>query len=490
MRGRRAVRESNVSDATTLSLSDLDSRDAPGDKGVLGLVIAWSAAQPERVGEVASFPEGAPLRVLGRGEASNGRAPVVFRQERPGEAADGPPLEGAGISRDQLRVGARADVLLLQQKGRCPVFVRGEAVERTAVAPGETILLKGQLLLLCVRRPATMAGGDFPRDRRGPFGAPDALGIVGESPASWRLREQLAFAASTSAHVLLLGASGTGKELAARGVHALSSRARRPFVSRNAATFPSELVDAELFGNRKGYPNPGSPERAGLIGEADGGTLFLDEIGDLPEQLQPHLLRVLDRAGEYQRLGDDRSRAADFRLVAATHREATALRSDLLARFTVRVALPPLAERREDVPLIVRHILERAAADSGGAVNRYRDERGHFRLDPALVEHLIHRDTPVNVRDLEELVWRAVASSGGDRLRLTAAFAEAAATPSGRGSAPSPEAAPPSADEIRACVERHGGNLAAAARALGLSSRFALYRLLKTHGIALDSLRR
>jgi two-component system nitrogen regulation response regulator GlnG/two-component system response regulator HydG len=477
-----------VSDTTTISLSEPHSRDASEDRSVLGLVIAWSAAQPERIGEVASFPDGAPLRPLGRGRASGGRVNVVFRRERPGEACDGPPLEGPGISREQLGVGARAGVLLVEQRGRCPVLVRGEPIERTAVAPGETILLKGQLLLVCVRRPLAMPGGDFPRERRGPFGGPDSLGLVGESPASWRLREQLTFAAATREHVLLVGASGTGKELAARGIHALSSRAQRPFVARNAATFPSELIDAELFGNRKGYPNPGSPERAGIIGEADGGTLFLDEIGELPEPLQPHLLRVLDRGGEYQRLGDDRPRTADLRLVAATNRDTSALRRDLLARFTLRVELPPLAERREDVPLIVRHLLERAAADSSAAVNRYRDERGRFRIDAALIEHLMGGDTPANVRDLDELVWRAIASSGGDRLRLTPAVTESAAPPD-RAGAPSREAKPPSAEEIRACVEQHRGNLAAAARALRLPSRYALYRLLKNHGIELKSLR-
>src|SRR5262249_4513267 len=151
------------------------------------------------------------------------------------------------------------------------------------------------------------------------FGAPDPHGILGESPAAWALREHLSLAAHSGQHILLLGQSGTGKELAARAIHALSPRRDKPFIARNAATFPEGLVDAELFGTAKGYPNAGSPERPGLIAEADGGTLFLDEIGELPAHLSSHLLRVLDRGGEYQRLGESRVRRSDLRVVAATN---------------------------------------------------------------------------------------------------------------------------------------------------------------------------
>ena len=117
---------------------------------------------------------------------------------------------------------------------------------------------------------------------------------------------------------MLLGETGTGKELAARAVHRFSTRADRPLVARNAATMPAGLIDAELFGNARNYPNPGMAERPGLVGQADGGFLFLDEIGELPSELQAHLLRVLDAGGEYQRLGESRVRRSDFRLLAAT----------------------------------------------------------------------------------------------------------------------------------------------------------------------------
>src|SRR5262249_39430583 len=144
-----------------------------------------------------------------------------------------------------------------------------------------------------------------------PFGEPDADGLVGESPAMWALRGAIAAAARRDLHALVLGPSGTGKELVARAIHARSARSGRPLVARNAATIPESLMDAELFGNVRSYPNPGTPERAGLIGQAHRSTLFLDEIAELPVSLQAHLLRVLDE-GDYQRLGEATARKSDF----------------------------------------------------------------------------------------------------------------------------------------------------------------------------------
>src|SRR4029077_9274313 len=127
--------------------------------------------------------------------------------------------------------------------------------------------------------------------------------------------------------VVIAGQSGSGKELVAQAIHALSGRADRRLVSRSAATLPEALIDAELFGNAKNYPNPGMVERSGLIGEAHGSTLFLDELGELPHAAQAHLLRVLD-GGEYQRLGEAQARVSDFRLVVATNRILSSLKPD------------------------------------------------------------------------------------------------------------------------------------------------------------------
>ncbi|HRE89765.1 MAG TPA: sigma 54-interacting transcriptional regulator, partial [Myxococcota bacterium] len=195
--------------------------------------------------------------------------------------------------------------------------------------------MRNALLLVAVRRPEhgkTRAFSVPPFD----FGTPDPYGMVGESQAIWALREELAVTARAGMHVLIHGPSGAGKELAARAIHGMSSRAHRPLIARNAATFTESLIDAELFGNIRNFPNVGTPERPGLIGEADRSSLFLDEIGELPSHMQAHLLRVIDRDGEYTRLGESKPRKADIRLIAATNRPVESLKHDFAARLTTR----------------------------------------------------------------------------------------------------------------------------------------------------------
>ncbi len=174
-------------------------------------------------------------------------------------------------------------------------------------------MLQDTLVFLVLRRPVFSANDARARaTSRSRSARPTRTASSGRARPSGGCATTLAFAAQSSHHVLVQGDSGSGKELAARAIHALSSRQRGPFVTRNAATLPEGLVDAELFGTVRGYPHAGSPERRGVIGEADGGTLFLDEIGELRHDLQAHLLRVLDHGGEYQRLGDARTRRSTF----------------------------------------------------------------------------------------------------------------------------------------------------------------------------------
>jgi len=367
----------------------------------------------------------------------------------------------------------------------------GEDVTRAMVLPGDIVLLKGQVMFQCVARPRALpATHDYDPADAGAFGRVDRLGLVGESPVLWELRDQLAFAAKAGTHALVTGESGTGKELAARAIHVRSPRASARFVSRNAATIPAGLVDAELFGNIKSYPNPGTPERLGLIGEATGGTLFLDEIGELPTDLQAHLLRVLD-GGEYHRLGESSPRRADVRLIGATNRDPTELKHDLLPRLAMRVEMPPLSERREDIPLLVRFLLDRAAEKSPDAVERFRSARGDFDIDPRLVEALLGAPLAGNVRDLDAALWAAMAESKSGTIRLPRekkittpepAVARAHTVPPG----PRPE---PTEAEVRAVIAARGGNLLRAASDLGLPSRYSLYRLLKKLGVALDDVR-
>jgi DNA-binding NtrC family response regulator len=474
--------------------------DSPGE-AIPALMIAWSATEPARAGEVALVERENAGYVFGRGEPDKGASAMrlSFCRQRPGASERTAPIESPSISREQLRVARKGRRLRVDRIGRCPLIFRGEKVDHAVLSPGDTLLLKGQLLLLCTERPRVQPPlRDFPADMLRGFGEPDALGLLGEGPAMGRLRESIAFHAKAGAHALVLGPSGAGKELAARALHRLSSRAEGPFIARSAATLPPGLVDAELFGNVKNYPNPGMPERPGLVGAASGGTLFLDEIGELPASLHANLLRVLDGDGEYHRLGDARSLRANLRLVAATNRAPEALKHDLLARLPLRLLVPGLDERRDDVPLLVRHLLRRALEKTPELVERFAGEDGEVRAGSGLVDHLIHRPYTTHVRELEGALWRAMAQSREARVELPEdmaaeilAAASEAAAPEAPNVAPAPRLPreEPTADAIRARVAEHGGNLVQAAKALGLPSRYALYRLLRKHGIDAGDLR-
>jgi transcriptional regulator with PAS, ATPase and Fis domain len=471
----------SVKDQTTISLANdaLAALDAAESTLVPALVIAWCLDEPHRVGEVALFAERAE-HALGRGDG-DGEKRVRFFRQRPGRLQRTESLSGLALSRRQLTVRRANSGLDVARVGRCALLVNGAVVDKATVSAGDTIYLRGQLLLHCTQRLTSLPRTSyFEEDEFPPFGEPDHFGLLGESTAVWQLRERLAFVAAAGKHVLLHGESGAGKELAARAVHGLSPRAAKPFVARNAATLPAGLIDAELFGNAKNYPNPGMAERAGLIGEAHGGTLFLDEIAELPEEQQAHLLRVLDADGEYQRLGDSTVRRSAFTLVGATNRDLGTLKHDVLARLALRVELPNLDARREDIPLLVRHLLILAAKKSPRIAERFvvtgQDGRAGPRADPALLEHLLSRNYDTNVRELDAVLWRAIAGSSGDTVLLTDELR--------RESRPPPRSEP-TADELRSALRTAKGSVTAAAQALGLS-RFALYRLLKKHQIATE----
>jgi DNA-binding NtrC family response regulator len=491
---------------TTASLADPSRAGARGEDEVLALVIAWSAEEPLRVGEIALLLE-RETSFLGRADEDGARDRLRFVRQRPGQASRPASIEGRAISRKQLVFTPVADGSFeVERVGRCPLYVNGKPEDHATISAGDTLLLERQLLVYVTRRPRTLIGlRHFPDEGWGEFGEPDALGILGESAAAWRLRDRLAFAAKADAHVLLVGESGTGKELAARAIHELSRRSKKPLVSRNAATLPAGLIDAELFGNVKNYPNPGMPERPGLIGQASGGTLFLDEIGELPTDMQAHLLRVLDADGEYQRLGEASVRRSDLRLVGATNRDPRALKHDLLARLTVRVELPPISERREDVPLLLRHLLMRAARRVPDLAERFVSKKHGVplpRVEAELVDHLLRRRLPLNVREVDALLWRAMESApargGGETLALTdEVLADADSGPGPVSEAETSMAATsatvsvsaialePTAEDIQATLVREGGSITRTARSLGLSSRYALYRLMKKYGIAI-----
>ena len=477
--------------ATTLPVGSQPLSRRPragGDVGVLSL--AWSAEEPWRVGEVAVLPEG-ERQVLGRGESEASEPRTTFVRQRPAIHDAGPPLAGAGLSRRQLLLRVEGEGLHVESVGRCQLRVNGLPCDQALLRPGDTVHLRRQLVLLYTRRPMLMLiakGRYFPVPSWGEFGEPDIHGILGESPATWLMREQLAFAAKSATHVLLIGASGTGKELAARAIHAMSERASTPFVDRNAATLPAGLIDAELFGNTKNYPNAGMSERPGLIGQAHGGTLFLDEIAELPTEQQAHLLRVLDTGGQYQRLGESTTRRSDFRLIGATNRDPSILKHDLRARLTSLVELSPLSSRREDIPLLARHLVLAAAQRSPGVAARFVDRdatgRAHARFTPAFVEYVLHQELETNVRELEAALWKAMSEACDNDIDAPLDWpneSTTASSPAQQTSPPPP--VDPVAEQIRVALDAANGSVEKAARALGLSNRFALYRLMKKHGV-------
>jgi transcriptional regulator with GAF, ATPase, and Fis domain len=238
--------------------------------------------------------------------------------------------------------------------------------------------------------------------------------IIGVSPAIRHVGEQVEQVAPTDANVLILGESGTGKELVAREIHRRSRRAERSMIRVNCASVPKELYESEFFGHVKGAFTGAVKDRVGRFAAADGGTLFLDEVGEIPLDLQSKLLRVLQE-GQYERVGDDRTRDADVRIVAATNRNlaeevaAGRFREDLYYRLNVfPIDVPPLRERTEDVPLLAREFLQLAS--------RKLERKARFTDDD--IEELQRYPWPGNVRELQNVIERAVITAKAGRVEL------------------------------------------------------------------------
>ena len=229
--------------------------------------------------------------------------------------------------------------------------------------------------------------------------------IIGNSSALEAVLEQVERVATTGSTVLIQGETGTGKELIAQAIHNISSRCGRPFVRLNCAAIPLDLLESELFGHEKGAFTGAIAQKIGRFELADKGTLFLDEVGDIPSALQPKLLRVLQEQ-EFERLGSTRTHQVDVRLVAATNRDLTEMvnrgefRSDLYYRLNVfPVLLPPLRERREDIPALVTHFAETLGSRIGREIEH---------IPPETMSALSSYQWPGNIRELQNLIERAV----------------------------------------------------------------------------------
>jgi DNA-binding NtrC family response regulator len=281
----------------------------------------------------------------------------------------------------------------------------------------------------------------------------------------------------SDANVLITGEHGTGKEVVARWLHASSPRARKPLVTVNAGGVSEGVFESELFGHVRGAFTDAKTDRVGFFEMADGGTIFLDEIGNLPTKLQAKLLRVL-QTGEFQRVGSSRTQRSDVRVLSATnvdvrHEVAEGrFREDLLYRLnTVEIRLPPLRERREDIPLLANHFLRRQAA-------QYRKELVGF--SPEAMKAMLEYEWTGNIRELEHTVERSVLLAQGERVQVPDLNLRTEAD-----EAPTLDEMPLEDVErllIQKALRRHEGNVSQAAEALGLS-RSALYRRLQRYGL-------
>jgi len=307
-------------------------------------------------------------------------------------------------------------------------------------------------------------------------------GIIGESGRMQEVLSLVRRVAESDATVLIQGESGTGKELIAKAIHYASPRAGAPLVSVNCAALPETLLESELFGHEKGAFTGAVSSRKGRFERADGGSLFLDEIGDLPLHLQVKLLRVLQER-EFERVGSSRPIAINVRLLAATHRDLEALvragrfRDDLYYRINVvTISLPPLRERREDIPLLLDRFVEKFASQNGKRINGVTREAR---------EALLRYDYPGNVRELENLVERAVVLTRDEVIGLEDLPLSVKETERVVSDGPSLPAVVEGLERrmIREALTRADGVQTRAAEMLGISERVLRYKL-KKYGLA------
>ena len=384
------------------------------------------------------------------------------------DADDGPETVAA-LADLRALPAARSLVLVLDGAGEAIV---DEALGKLDPAQVLTAPAPPSVLRFAVRRAfAVLAPGRGSREnhRR----APALLGISG---AIRRVLDQVKQVAPARIPVLILGDTGTGKELVARAIHEQSDRAG-PFVAVNCGALPDSLLESELFGHRRGAFTGADQDQRGLFEEADGGTLFLDEIGEMSPALQVKLLRALETQ-EVRSLGDTESKLVDIRFVSATNRDLEAavqeggFRQDLYYRInTVTIYVPPLRRRRVDIPFLAQHFAEEFGAAHARSITLAED----------FVEMLCRREFPGNVRELRNAVERAIALASPDEpvssRHLVTPTGEVPGPPSGRAGTLRGRVEQVEIEAIREALSRFDGNRTRAAEALGLTRQGLRYKM-------------
>ena len=425
---------------------------------------------PARVGEVARLVE-----LLSGKPSSLSRSAPLFAA--PGTIGGGAPLADPGVSRKPVVVRPVAGGGISIEPGEVELQIDGvpgrepRTLSDAQVEAGVVLELAGRVVVLL--------------HGLGPPAPPtEALGLVGASEGLERTREDILRVADLDVPVLLRGETGTGKELAARALHARGKRRNGPFVSVNMAAVPPETAVSELFGHLAGAFTGATRTRDGHFVEASGGTLFLDEIADLPSEVQSMLLRALD-SGEIQQLGASRPRRVDVRLIAATDADledrmaSGGFREQLFHRLAgYQLFLPPLRERRDDLGRLLQHFLREELQNTGELRRLEPSTRGRPLWLPAeLVSRLARHSWPGNVRQLRNVVRQIVISSRGlEQVRVDSTVAGMLAESASP--RPAPAARGPITDELLLeTLQAQQWKTGAAAEALGIS-RTTLYALI------------
>ncbi len=394
-------------------------------------------------------------------------------------------MEGLARLSEVLAIDPLAVVVLVTAHGDIDVAV--EAMKKGAAdfvtKPWENERLVATLMAALNLRRSRLEAAELRQRNRGLAAATHTeSGMIGTAPAMLQVFEAIRRTAPTGANVLILGENGTGKELAARELHRLSARAGEVFLRVDMGTLSPQLFESELFGHRRGAFTDARADRTGYFRAATGGTLFLDEIGNVPLHLQAKLLTALERR-EVAPVGAERPEAIDVRLICATNLDRAALadenrfRQDLLYRInTVEITMPPLRERRQDIPLLLEHY---------AAFYAQKYNLPPKRLSADLIDRLSHWSWPGNVRALRHAVERAVILSENSLLTMADFPPAQPAKPAA--SQPASTLPASTLDQVEKAaiiraLDKHQKNISRAAQALGLT-RASLYRRMEKYGL-------